>query len=233
MVETERNEAQGRYKKMNEFNNAAAVKHHRYDIVKVAQVQAEHRAKAAEDQLHALQMDADKMLAYAWHAMCMFVNAGAQHVQSIQAQHQEVEAALQGQLRVEAVKAEHAQQELQRFQELSTRAASKGRPYEDWVRLCYMELLGHGVSASACSAVIKSVVDSVPCLPDISLDELPTRQAVDNVRLEAGVIAKMHVVKEIQKHKFEGCCLYTDDGTDAQVSDPAYLTLLTLLCAHR
>ena len=98
MVEIERDEAQGKYQKMNEFNNAAAVKHHRYDIVKVAHVQAEHRAKAAEDQLHALQMDADKMLAYAWHAMCMFVNAGAQHVESIQAQHQEVEAALQGQL---------------------------------------------------------------------------------------------------------------------------------------
>ena len=100
MVETERDEAQGRYKKTYEFNNAAAVKHHRYNIVKVAQVQAGHRAKAAEDQLHVqvLNMDAEKMLAYAGHAMRMFVNAGAEHVPSIQARHGEVEAALQGQL---------------------------------------------------------------------------------------------------------------------------------------
>jgi len=81
-----------------------------------------------------------------------------------------------------------------------------------------MELLGHGVSASTCSAVVKVVIDSVPVLADVSLKDLPTRQAVDDMRLEAGVVARMHVCSEIEKHTFQGYALYTDDGTDAQVS---------------
>ena len=32
-----------------------------------------------------------------------------------------------------------------------------------------------------------------------------------------GVVARMHVCKAIEQHKFEGCALYSDDGTDAQV----------------
>ena len=209
VLEVERDMSQEAHEKTRQFQIAAGRKHRAYNEVKAAEVQAVERAKVAEGQLQLLKVNPHQMLAFAWNVVQLISREGTEQLHSQQCRQRDVEVALQEQLKAERAKSEQVQQELLAFQHLTIRATSKGRPYEDWVRLCYMELLGHGVSASTCSAVVKAVIDSVPALADISLKDLPTRQAVDDMRLEAGVVARMHVCSEIEKHKFQGCALYS------------------------
>lgn len=111
------------------------------------------------------------------------------------------------------------------FEVLHLRAESRGRPYVAWVRMMYIELIGHGVSSHSCSKVVKTVFDNLPfSTPSINLDDLPNRPTVDNLRLEGGIIAKMHVCVEIEDHKWEGAVLYTDEGAFSQPQPDPNLT---------
>ena len=165
MLETERDVAVATKDKAQSFEKDAKRKHRAHNAVVAALAQAEGRAGVAEVKLQVLQMQSQQLLAFAWSV----VQRVAEDKQAAEVQHSTIEAALHQQLEVEAADADKARRELAAFSDISFRAKSKGRPYEDCVLMCYLELLGHGVTASICSKVVKTVLDNVPNMPEAIL----------------------------------------------------------------